>query len=199
MNVALPGSVMVLINMAPFILPSLLGSALVAAAWYMCARKNIFTAQREIVKFNFPVLGDTVKKFVSAKIIRMLTTLLKSSVPAVEALEEVISSQESVIYRAALERIKYRIENGSHLSDAFSKEPYFEKIISRMLLVGEESGQMEELLEGIASVMEEEAQNKIKILISIIEPLSTVFVGIIVGFIVITMMSPMVKILSSLE
>lgn len=194
----LPPSSIFLMNVSaamPYMIVFLLIFSVILA---VLIKRGAFSERIEKLKFRLPILGKIFRKMTAAEISKNISFLLMAGMPAVDVLHEASKMTSSKIYSDALARIKDMVEGGTSISSAFSKETMFEKEFSEMLMVGEETGNIDTIIEGMSKVLEEEAHCSIKTAAALIEPLSTVFVGVFVAFIVITMMSPMVKILTSL-
>lgn len=146
----------------------------------------------------FPVIGKILKRSACAKIARSCAVLTGAGVPFSKALGDIIGMTGSGCYKNALTKVRERIEAGAGLSDAFSEEPLMDKTLTELICAGEEAGDLELMLNVAADILEGETWRSVKTLAGAAEPFATVLVGVFVGFAVMTMFSPILKIMSSL-
>lgn len=198
MDVKVPFFVSLLSGLPAFM--AVLASAvlLLAVSWAALARKGILERQREGAFFLAPLAGRLIRKSKNAKIAEMLSLLLGAGVPLKDAFVETASSETSVLFREALERVTTDIESGQALSAALKKEPLFEEMLCRAVSAGEGTGRTDSILKGISVNMMQEVKESIGALVLVIEPAATVAVGLFAGLIAAAMMSPITSILSSI-
>jgi type IV pilus assembly protein PilC len=153
---------------------------------------------RTVLKIPFKV-GDVVQKGALARFSRTLGALGTAGVPILQALEITAHSSGNWVIEDALLRSRDAIREGQPIYTPLEDEAIFPPMVTRMLAVGEETGEMEEMLEKIAEFYESEVDATVKALTSIIEPLMIVVVGGIVGAIIISMYLPMFKIFELIE
>lgn len=140
---------------------------------------------------NLPIFGVIFKKVAIAKFSRTLATLIKSGVPILQGLETVAkTSGNKIIEEAIMESIK-SIKEGGRISDPLKKSEIFPEMVVQMIAVGEETGSLDSMLFKIADFYDQEVESAVKGLTSMIEPLVMVFMGVVIGFIVIAMFIPM--------
>ncbi|WP_119067197.1 type II secretion system F family protein [Rubrobacter indicoceani] len=144
-------------------------------------------------------IGDIVQKGAMARFARTLSSLGSAGVPILQALEITANASGNYVIESALLRSRDAIKEGRPLYLPLEEEPVFPTMVTRMLAVGEETGETEEMLEKIADFYESEVDASVKALTSIIEPLMIVVVGGIVGGIIIAMYLPMFKIFELIE
>lgn len=169
--------------------------ALGGVAAYLALRKYISTPNGRKQFDNFllklPVFGIIFKKVAIAKFSRTLATLIKSGVPILQGLETVAkTSGNKVIEEVVLESMK-SIKEGGKISDPLKRSEVFPEMVVQMIAVGEETGSLDGMLFKIADFYDQEVETSIKGLTSMIEPLVMVFMGVVIGFIVIAMFIPM--------
>ena len=146
------------------------------------------------LKLNFPVTGDLIKKAEIARFARTLGTLLQNGVPILEALGVVSSTmQNAALKREVLETYR-EVRDGKSLSASLSLRERFPVVATNMIAVGEEGGSLEKSLFKVADSYERETDNVIKIMTSLLEPVLILTMGLIVGFIVISMLLPIFQI-----
>ena len=144
-------------------------------------------------------IGDVVKKATLARFARTLATLSAAGVPILQAIEITATSSGNWVVEKALLKSRDAIREGIPLYKPLEEEPVFPPMVTRMIAVGEETGDIDGMLTKIAEFYESEVDAAVKALTSIIEPLMIVVVGSIVGGIVISMYLPMFKIFELIE
>ncbi|MFH1459114.1 MAG: type II secretion system F family protein [Candidatus Omnitrophota bacterium] len=146
------------------------------------------------LKLNLPVFGILLRKVAVARFSRTLSTLIRSGVPILGALEIVGKTAGNVVIEAAVESARVGIREGESISAPLAKSKAFPPMVTRMISVGEESGELEKMLSKIADFYEDQVDAAVSGLTSLIEPLIIAFLGIVVGSIVIAMFLPIFKI-----
>jgi type IV pilus assembly protein PilC len=144
-------------------------------------------------------IGDVVKKATLARFARTLATLSAAGVPILQSIEITATSSGNWVVEQALLKSRDAIREGIPLYKPLETEPVFPPMVTRMIAVGEETGDIDGMLTKIAEFYESEVDAAVKALTSIIEPLMIVVVGGIVGSIVISMYLPMFKIFELVE
>ena len=144
-------------------------------------------------------IGDVVQKVVLARFARTLATLSAAGVPILQAIEITATSSGNWVVENALLRSRDAVREGIPIYKPLETEPVFPPMVTRMIAVGEETGDIDGMLTKIAEFYESEVDAAVKALTSIIEPLMIVVVGGIVGGIVISMYLPMFKIFELVE
>jgi type IV pilus assembly protein PilC len=139
-------------------------------------------------------IGDVVKKATLARFARTFATLSAAGVPILQSIEITATSSGNWVVENALLKSKDAIREGIPLYKPLETEPVFPPMVTRMIAVGEETGDIDGMMTKIAEFYESEVDAAVKALTSIIEPLLIVVVGGIVGAIVISMYLPMFKI-----
>ena len=144
-------------------------------------------------------IGDVVQKVILARFARTLGTLSAAGVPILQAIEITATSSGNWMVENALLQCRDAIREGIPIYKPLEEEPVFPPMVTRMIAVGEETGDMDGMLTKIAEFYESEVDAAVKALTSIIEPLMIVVVGAIVGAIVISMYLPMFRIYELIE
>lgn len=142
------------------------------------------------MKLRLPVVGKLVINIEIARFSRLLGTLLMSGVPILDSLKITRDTSESSLFAAAIDSVRKNIEKGGNVYNSMEEHAIFPRILNRMVGVGEESGQLDKILLQIADEYEEETEDTITSLTSLLEPLLIVIMGIIVGFIVVALFFP---------
>ncbi|MDD5173763.1 MAG: type II secretion system F family protein [Candidatus Omnitrophica bacterium] len=141
-------------------------------------------------KLNSPVLGPLVKKVEIARFTRTLSTLLDNGVPILGALQIVLETVGNAVIREEIEKAAVAVKEGSSLAEGLSGSKSIPPAVMSMIAIGEEGGHVEKSLMKVALGYERESDEAIKIMMSLIEPLLILTLGVVVGFIVISMLLP---------
>ncbi|MBI5180663.1 MAG: type II secretion system F family protein [Nitrospirae bacterium] len=137
-----------------------------------------------------PVFGPLIRKVAVAKFTRTLSTLISSGVPILDGLEIVSRTAGNKVVEDALMGTRQSISEGKTIADPLGKAKVFPPMVVQMISVGEATGALDAMLSKIADFYDEEVDNAVAALTSMLEPMLMVFLGVIVGFIVIAMYLP---------
>ncbi|MFA5155902.1 MAG: type II secretion system F family protein [Candidatus Omnitrophota bacterium] len=148
----------------------------------------------DVQKLRVPVLGQLFKKVALAKFSRTFATLTKSGVSALNALEIVAKTAGNKEVERVVLATRDSVRDGETIAKPLSKSPVFPPMVCRMIGVGEQTGQLEKMLSKIADFYDEQVDAAVAGLTSMIEPLVIVFLGVIIGGIVIALFLPIFKI-----
>lgn len=146
------------------------------------------------LKLRFPVLGGLFQKVAIARFSRTLATLLKGGLPILEALNIVSKSIGNRVLEDSILRAREQVRQGKRLSGELEKEECFPPMVVEMIGVGEETGELDEMLDKIAQSYEEQVDVAAAGLVAIIEPFIIIILGVVVGGIVVAMFLPILKI-----
>lgn len=141
-----------------------------------------------------PVIGDLIKKISIAKFSRTFATLVKSGVSVVKGLDIVARTSGNKVIEDAVLKSKKFIQEGQPISLPLEETGVFPPMVTKMISIGEKSGRLEEMLSKIAQFYEEQTDAMVAGLSSIIEPIIILFLGVVVGGIVLSLFLPIVKI-----
>ena len=151
-------------------------------------------------KLKIPMkIGDVVHKVTLARFSRTLSTLVASGVDIIKALEITAQTTGNWVVENALNEVRERVHDGVPISRPLAENAVFPPMVSHMVKVGEETGELDKMLGKVADFYEDEVDASIQTLTSIIEPLMMIGVGVVVGVIIISMYLPMFKMLSLIE
>jgi type IV pilus assembly protein PilC len=142
---------------------------------------------------KFPVFGELNKKVASARFARTFGQLIRSGVPILQALEIVSGATGSVVAGSIIINAAKAVENGEPLSTAMVKQNVFPILLVRMLQAGEKTGKIDEMMDSIADFYDDEVETMLAGLTSLLEPLLMVFLGVVIGGIVMCMFLPIFK------
>ncbi|OGS13856.1 MAG: pilus assembly protein PilC [Elusimicrobia bacterium RIFOXYA2_FULL_58_8] len=143
------------------------------------------------ISLKLPVFGILLKKVAIAKFTRTLGTLIKSGVPILQGLETVAKTSGNKMIEKAIMSSYNSIKEGGRISDPLKKANIFPPMVIQMISVGEETGGLDTMLNKIADFYDQEVDTAVHGLTSMIEPLIIVFLGVVIGTIVIAMFMPM--------
>ena len=148
-------------------------------------------------KLKLPMqVGDVVLKITMARFSRTFSTLIAAGVDIIKAIEITAQTAGNHVVESALVEAKQRVHEGVPISQPLVDNPVFPPMVSQMIKVGEETGELDKMLAKIADFYEDEVDASIQTLTSIIEPLMMIGVGAMVGLIIISMYLPMFKMLT---
>ncbi|MEE8185559.1 MAG: type II secretion system F family protein [Thermodesulfobacteriota bacterium] len=142
------------------------------------------------VFLRIPVFGDLLRKTAIARFTRTLGTMLSSGVPILEALEVVAKTAGNKVIEAGIIKSRTALSQGKTFAEPLGETKIFPGMVTQMISVGESSGSLDSMLNKIADFYEEEVETAVSALTSLIEPMLMVFLGVIVGGLVITMYLP---------
>jgi type IV pilus assembly protein PilC len=144
-------------------------------------------------KLKLPVFGPLVHKICMSRFARTFAQLIRSGVPILEVLDIVGGASGNHVVETSISGVSSDVEKGDNLSVALSKKPIFPPMMLRMVAAGEATGKIDTMLEKMADFWDEEIEAMLDALTSLIEPMLIVFLGVIVGGIVIAMFLPIFK------
>src|SRR5690242_13537279 len=142
---------------------------------------------------RIPVFGDLINKSVIARWTRTLSTMFAAGVPLVEALDSVGGASGNAVYVEATDQIQRDVSTGSALTTSMQSSGVFPTMVLQMTAIGEESGSLDHMLGKAAEFYEEEVDEMVKGLSSLMEPFIIVILGTLIGGIVVSMYLPIFK------
>ena len=151
------------------------------------------------VKYNMPLFGPIVAKSAISRFGRTLGTLMSSGVPVLNSLAIVKETSGNEVVASAIQKVHDAVKEGEGIAGPLDKTKIFPPMVISMVEVGEETGKLPEMLEKIADTYDEEVDNSVSALTSMIEPLMIVMLAGIVGTIVVALFMPLVKIIEKLS
>jgi type IV pilus assembly protein PilC len=143
--------------------------------------------------FNAPIFGPILQKGGTARFSRTMSTLLSSGVNVLDALDICRSTVDNAVLEEAVAKVRPDVEQGKTLGGTFSKLKVFPLMATQMIMVGENTGQLDKMLEKVADFYEAEVEILVGGLTKLIEPIMLVFLGGVVGGIMIAMYLPIFK------
>jgi len=142
---------------------------------------------------KLPIFGILFRKVAISKFTRTLATLIKAGVPILSALEIVGKTSGNKVVEMAIENVRTNVRDGENIAEPLAKSKIFPPMVTRMVSVGEQAGELEKMLSKIADFYDEQVDAAVGALTSMIEPLIIAFLGIVIGSIVICMFLPIFK------
>jgi len=146
-----------------------------------------------------PIIGDVVRKIAIARFMRTSATLMTSGVPILDALDITAKTAGNAILEDVILVVRKRIEEGGTMVDPMRQSNFFPPMVTQMVSVGESTGELDSMLTKVADYYEEEADTVVANLLTLLEPVIMIFLGLIVGSIVIAMYMPMFKLIATLS
>jgi type IV pilus assembly protein PilC len=148
---------------------------------------------------KLPVLGILMRKIAVARFTRTLGTLISSGVPILEGLDITAKTSGNAVIERALTRVRKSLEEGKSLTEPLKDSEVFPGMVTQMIAVGEQTGAMDAMLQKIADFYEEEVDAAVKDLLTALEPIMIVFLGLVVGGVVISMYLPLFSLIGKLS
>lgn len=146
-----------------------------------------------------PVVGSLVEKTIVARTMRTLGTLISSGVPILEAINIVKETANNAVFERMFQRVLESIREGDTIADPLRESRLVDDMVTNMVEVGEETGDLDTMLSKIADFYDEWVDTLVKSLISLLEPIMIVFLGFTIGAIVISLFLPLIKLLEGLS
>jgi type IV pilus assembly protein PilC len=193
----LPTPTLWLINVSKFVQDSLIyllpAAGLLVYGWFAYIKTKQGREFWDRTRIRLPIFGSIAHKICLARFTRTLASLIRSGVPILEVLNIVANTCGNVIMEKSIRTASGDIERGEGISTALGKHPIFPTMIIRMVTAGEQTGKIDSMLERVADFLDEEIEATLSGLTSLIEPLLIVFLGVVVGGIVVCMFLPIFK------
>jgi type IV pilus assembly protein PilC len=146
------------------------------------------------ILLRLPIFGDLFRKVAISRFSRTLATLLQTGVPILESLDIVGKTSGNRVVELAVDNVKNNVREGESIAAPLIKSGVFPPMVTRMIAIGEKSGQLEKMLTKIAEFYDDQVDTMVAGLTSIIEPVIIGFLGIVIGFIVIALFLPIMNI-----
>jgi type IV pilus assembly protein PilC len=178
----------------------LLGVILVTVAGgKLAARTRPGRAMIDRIKLRAPLFGDLIRKTSISRFSRTLGTLVTSGVPILQALNITRETAGNTVIARAISQVHDSVKEGESIVQPLEASGAFPPMVVSMIDVGEETGQLPEMLLKVAEVYDDEVDNSVAALTSLLEPIMIVLLAVIVGTIVIALFMPLISIISGLQ
>ncbi|MCH7945032.1 MAG: type II secretion system F family protein [Armatimonadetes bacterium] len=155
--------------------------------------------QMDFIKLKIPVVGELALKMSIARFCRTFGTLINSGVPMMRGLEITGDTLGNLVLKGAIDDTRAAVREGQRLSDPLAASGLFPTMVTHMIDVGEESGRLSEMLVKVGDFYDGEVDATVKGLTSMIEPMLIIFLGVVVGFIAISVMTPIFTLVNNVE
>jgi type IV pilus assembly protein PilC len=171
-----------------------------AIAFFVFRYKKTYRGRRQIdaIVLKLPVLGDLMRKIAVARFCRTLGTLITSGVPILEGLEITARTSGNAIIEDAIMATRKSIEEGKTIAGPLEETKVFPSMVVQMISVGEQTGALDAMLSKIADFYEDEVDEAVENLMALLEPVMILFLGIMIGGIVISMYMPMFSLIGKI-
>lgn len=156
-------------------------------------KSEAFRAAKDRFLLKFPIFGPIIQKAAVARYARTLATTFAAGVPLVDALDSAAGASGNIVYRDAIVKIKEDVTSGLQINTAMISTGVFPNMVNQMVAIGEESGAVDTMLAKVADIYEQEVDDAVDGLSSLIEPFVIVFIGSVVGTIIVAMYLPIFK------
>lgn len=190
----LPGLTQMLINMSDGLRNNWLGivGVLVVASYFIISFFATKEGRQALDKFliNAPIIGDVVQKSSVARLSRTMSTLLSSGISMLESIDIAANTAGNYVIEEALKSCKESISVGRPFHLPLSRQKEIPQMVSQMVAIGEQTGALDAMLGKIADFYEDEVENSIRAMTSLIEPLLMIVLGGAIGFILVAMYLP---------
>jgi len=160
---------------------------------FMLKRSAAFRYAFDRAMLKFPIIGGILEKATVARWTRTLQTMFAAGVPLVESLDAVGGASGNAVYAAATKKIQTEVSTGTSLTNSMSNTGLFPTMVLQMIQIGEESGSLDNMLGKIADYFEREVDDAVAALSSLLEPIIIVFLGVVIGGLVVAMYLPIFK------
>jgi len=195
----LPGPTLIVMAISDWFLASWwwFFPGLIGGIWFFFYTwKRSVTMQRfmDRLALRVPVFGDVIRKATIARWCRTLSTMFAAGVPLVESLDSVAGAAGNYVYYEATKRIQQEVSSGTALTAAMTNANVFPPMVLQMVAIGEESGALDSMLSKVADFFEQEVDEAVESLSSLMEPMIMVILGGLIGTIVVAMYLPIFKI-----
>jgi type IV pilus assembly protein PilC len=199
----LPTPTQIVIDMSNGLRAHLIPVIIVLFAIGMGIRFGVRTRQGKLIRDNIllrmPVLGPLFRKVAVAKFTRTLGTMISSGVPILDALQITARSSGNTVVENAVMYTRERISEGRTMADPLAETGVFPAMVVQMIAVGESTGAMDAMLQKIADFYEDEVDSAVSALTSLLEPLMMVFLGVLLGGLIIAMYLPIFEMAGNIK
>jgi len=203
LNVELPWTTRALMAISDFVqsrgILLLMGLILLVAAISIYISQPTGRWQFHYLLLHLPVLGPVNLRSAISRLARTMSTLLRAGLPMAEVMDLLLQTTQNDVLRQATAAVQAQLLAGHGLSQPMSTQRIFPRLLVQMVRVGEETGTLDSNLETLADFYEEEADRAIATMTSLIEPALIIFVGLVVGFIAVSVIMPMYSIMGTFK
>ncbi|EGV36794.1 PilG protein [Neisseria weaveri ATCC 51223] len=196
MGAELPGMTQIVMGMSDFFVANgwliIIGLILAGFGLYKWHQHSpSFQRKVDVLLLKLPIFGPIVRKAIIARWARTTATLFAAGVPLVEALDSIAGAAGNALYEEATHDIRSKVTQGLSLTSSMQSTDLFPNMVLQMASIGEESGSLDDMLNKAAEFYEDEVDNAVSQLSSLMEPIIMVVLGLMIGFILISMYLPL--------
>ncbi|HTG02245.1 MAG TPA: type II secretion system F family protein, partial [Nitrospirota bacterium] len=185
-----------LTRFAPFLLAALVAAAFVLAAWRKTPAGRLAL---DSLKLKVPLLRSLITKYLLAQLTRTLATVVRGGIPLVQALDTTAGVINNAVMKQRITETRALVTEGVSLAAAFERTRLAPDMTVRMIEVGESSGDLPQMLEDVADFYDQEVENSLTTLTTLIEPVLMLFMGLVMAFIVVALYLPIFQMGASLK
>jgi len=194
----LPAPTLIVIGISDFFVSYWwLMAAIIAGAlttfFVLLRRSEAFRYAVDRISLKLPIIGGIVEKATIARWTRTLSTMFAAGVPLVESLDAVAGASGNAVFAAGTRKIQTEVSTGTSLTNAMHNTGLFPSMVLQMTQIGEESGSLDGMLSKVADFFEREVDDAVAALSSLLEPIIIVFLGVVIGGLVVAMYLPIFK------
>ena len=203
MKADVPASTKAMLSMGDFVRGHPFGTLGLIAAIVIGSRVIMKTPATNRIAMSLllkvPGLGPLLRDLALSRALQSISTLLSGNVPVMDALEQGANVAGNEQVAGALRHAREVVEHGGSLADAIGKAPIMPKLLVQMISVGERTGRLSSLMVATANRMDEEASARLKAMVSLLEPIMIVVMGVIVGTITISVITPIYSVMQNIK
>jgi type IV pilus assembly protein PilC len=168
-------------------------AAAVVTFFFLHRRSAAFRFMLDRLSLKLPVVGGIVEKATIARWTRTLSTMFAAGVPLVESLDAVAGASGNAVFAGGTRKIQTEVATGTSLTNAMHNTGLFPQMVVQMTQIGEESGSLDGMLSKVADFYEREVDDAVAAMSSLLEPIIIVFLGVVIGGLVVAMYLPIFK------
>jgi type IV pilus assembly protein PilC len=172
---------------------AILIAAAISTFFYFKKRSRAMRHWLDRLSLKMPIIGSILEKASIARYARTLSTMFAAGVPLVEALQSVAGATGNIVYEQGVLEMRDEVATGQRLQQAMENTGLFPNMVIQMIAVGEESGSLDEMSSKVADFYEEDVDNAVDNLSSLLEPMIMAILGVLVGGLVVAMYLPIFK------
>ena len=165
----------------------------ISGFFFLVRRSEAFRFAVDRISLKLPVIGNIIEKATIARWTRTLATMFAAGVPLVESLDAVAGASGNAVFIAGTRKIQTDVSTGTSLTNAMHNTGLFPSMVTQMTQIGEESGSLDGMLSKVADFYEREVDDAVAALSSLLEPIIIVFLGVVIGGLVVAMYLPIFK------
>jgi len=161
--------------------------------------KDIYRLNKDILIMNVPLINTSIRNVVTARFMRTLSMMLKGGIPLLYAMESIEKVSDNAIVEQGLRSAMEGVRKGERLGDNIASCNFFDPIVTHMINVGEETGELDNILDSMADYYDKEAETWILKTMAAIEPAFIIIIGVFLAVLIISMMIPMFNMISHFQ